>query len=657
TLPSSCGYEKGAIKMSDLRLSALFSDHLVLQRERDNPIWGWDRPGQRLTLRVLGVAGSELRQAVAAADGSFTLSCPALPAGGPYEIEIMGSQTVTVRDVFSGEVWLASGQSNMEWPVGATRDAEQAIERANLPALRQIKIPRRASRIPERDADARWEVCTPRTVAEFSAVAHFFATELHQRLNLPIGIIDATWGGTSVDAWVSTDALSEVDASVPTRLAELDAQARDLPRIREAYLERLSAWERASFPADPPNLGFARGYANLDFNDRDWRVLELPALWQRHGMQFNGVVWFRRELELPSGSEHDLWLELGAIDDFDHTYFNGTLIGSHPDKTPNAFQLKRRYRVPRALIRPGKNVIAVRVFDHFGEGGFVGPRQAMFIEAAQGASERISLAGPWRICVEHEIPLVSGEIFASWPQAPLALAPESAPGTLFNGMLSPLFPYGIRGAIWYQGESDADRHATYAAHFRAFIRDLRRHFAQDPLWFLFVQLAGFRASGTWPMLREAQASALSEPCAGMVTAIDIGEARDIHPRNKREVGSRLARLARAKVYGEPTLEAEGPTFEHMQVEAARVTLHFSHAKGLRSRTPGAPRGFEVAAADGIFHEASARIHGDEVSLECAAVPEPVAVRYAWHDDPDATLENEAALPALPFRAQLAVTRA
>jgi sialate O-acetylesterase len=274
----------------------------------------------------------------------------------------------------------------------------------------------------------------------------------------------------------------------------------------------------------------------------------------------------------------------------------------------------------------------------------------MFVEAAQEKPERIALAGPWRICVEHEIPLVSGEVFASWPVAPLALAPESAPGALFNGMLAPLFPFGVRGVIWYQGESDADRHATYAARFKTLIRDLRQHFATDSLWFLFVQLAGFQASGTWPMLREAQASALSEPRTGMVTAIDIGEARDIHPRNKQEVGLRLARLARAKVYGENALEAEGPSFERMQIEAGRITVHFSHARGLRSRTLGTPRGFELAAADGCFHEASARIQDQQVILESAAVPKPVAVRYAWQDDPDATLENAAGLPALPFRA-------
>jgi sialate O-acetylesterase len=638
--------------MSALRLCALFSDHLVLQRGRENPIWGQDLPGQALRLVVVGGADLESRTTRAGVDGRFTLLCPELPAGGPYELHVRGSGLVVVRDVLVGEVWLASGQSNMEWPVAGTDDAEREIERAELPLLRQFKVEPRAAREPSSDLLGEWQVCSPASVARFSAVGYFFQRDLWEKLELPLGVIDATWGGTSIDAWTEVSALREVEPSVDLRLAELSAEERELPRIRDEYQAVLSAWERASFPADPPNVGFERGYASRDFDDSAWRSLDLPTFWQLHDMPFNGVVWFRRELELPNGGEYDLSLELGAIDDFDHTYVNGTLVGSHPDGTPNAFQLPRRYLVPKAVLRRGKNVIAVRVFDHFGQGGFAGPKRAMFAQGAAGEGERIPLSGPWRIAVEHEIPLVSGEVFASWPAPPLALALQNAPGALFNGMLAPIIPYGLCGVIWYQGEADVEQHATYGARFVAFIRDLRRRFADPQLCFLFVELAGFRANGTWPWLREAQASALREPHTFRATAIDIGAATDIHPRNKREVGRRLALLARARVYGERELEDSGPTFERAELEGAQVTLYFSHARGLRSRAGAPLRGFELSENHRDFALAQAQLAGDTVVLTAEQVGAPRAVRYAWADYPDATLENAAGLPAFPFRAAL-----
>jgi sialate O-acetylesterase len=634
--------------MSDLRLAALFCDHLVLQRGRENPIWGWDQPGQALSLQVVGGAEIEPRTARAAADGSFTLSCPELPVGGPYELRVAGSATVIVRDVLVGEVWLASGQSNMEWPVAGSADAEREIERAQFPTIRQIKVEARASLTLGADIVGEWQICSPASVARFSAVAYFFQRDLSEHLGVPLGVIDATWGGTSIDAWTSLEALREVDPSIDARLAELDAQASDLPRIRGEYQATLNAWERASFPADPPNVGFELGYARPDFDDSAWRTLDLPTFWQHHDMPFNGVVWFRRELELTRVGDQDLILELGAIDDFDHTYFNGTLVGSHPDGTPNAYQTPRRYTVPKALLRPGKNVIAVRVFDHFGQGGFAGPKRAM---QAQVAGERIALAGPWRIAVEHEIPLISGDVFAGFPAPPLALALHNAPGALWNGMLAPVIAYGMRGVIWYQGETDAEQHQSYGARFLAFIRDLRQRIGDPSLWFFFVELAGFQTSGSWPFLREAQASVLGEPHTGRATAIDLGEAGDIHPRNKQEVGRRLALLARTRVYGERELEDSGPIFEHIQIEGARVTLQFGHARGLRSRDAEVVRGFELAGKDGNFLPARARIvAGSQVVLEAEQVSQPVAVRYAWQDCPDATLENAARLPAFPFRA-------
>jgi sialate O-acetylesterase len=379
-------------------------------------------------------------------------------------------------------------------------------------------------------------------------------------------------------------------------------------------------------------------------------VLSLPAFWQHHGLAFNGVVWFRRTFELTADlAAQDLELGLGAIDDFDHTYVNGTLVGSLPDGTPNAFQTQRRYRVPQSLLRPGKNVIAVRVFDRFGEGGFAGPANAMRLRGTRSPELGIPLNGSWRYDVEQRIPLVPGSVYETYPTPPLSLAREHAPAHLHNGMIAPVAPATLSGVLFYQGESDVETHATYAARLRALIADLRRRFRRADLPFLNVQLAGFRAWPAWALLREAQADALSEPHTGMVTALDVGEAFDVHPRDKQSVGYRLSLLARALVYGERELPHSGPVFERAKFEEEMCRLHFAHADGLRSRNPNELRGFELAADDGEFHPANAHIEGVSVILRSDRVRRPRAARHAFSDYPKVDLENAAGLPAFPFR--------
>jgi sialate O-acetylesterase len=632
-----------------MKLASLFHDQLVLLRDRENPIWGSDVPGQRVTLSVSGPVSAQTSTETGA-DGRFELACPALPAGGPYELVVTGSESALVRDVLVGEVWLASGQSNMEWPLAAARDADSELANADHPAIRVLKVARKPSAMPERSFDGTWQSASPDTAASFTAVGYFFARELHLRLGVPIGIIDATWGGTSIDSWLSLDALRSVDAGADERLEKLALEDADGDELRAAYQLRLRAWERVSFPADPPNLGAVRGYAELDFDDAAWPELSLPAFWQHHGLAFNGVVWFRRTFELTAElAAQDLELGLGAIDDFDHTYVNGTLVGSLPDGTPNAFQTQRRYRVPATLLRPGKNVVAVRVFDRFGEGGFAGPANAMCLRGTRSPEVRLPLNGAWRYDIEHRIPLVSGSVYETYPPPPLSLAREHAPAHLHHGMLAPVAPAALSGVLFYQGESDVETHATYAARLRALIADLRRLFRRADLPFLNVQLAGFRAWPAWALLREAQADALSEPNTGMVTALDVGEALDVHPRDKQSVGYRLALLARALVYGERELSHTGPVLECAEFSGETARLHFAHADGLRSRNPKELRGFELAGEDGEFHPADARIDGTSVILRSARVARPCAARHAFSDYPELDLENAAGLPAFPFR--------
>jgi sialate O-acetylesterase len=638
--------------MSSLRLASLFADHLVLQRDRENPIWGWDEPGQRLIIS-LETAKQILFtvQASTDADGRFFARTPVLAAGGPYRLRVLGSTELLLTDVFVGEVWLASGQSNMEWPVSSAANAEETMATAVHPGIRMFKVSPRASNVKELHCEGRWLVCHPTTVGGFSAVGYYFALKLNESLGVPVGIIDATWGGTYVEAWTSLDGLRPVMPELAEELAEMARQAPRIEEIREAYQERVRAWERTSLPADPGNLGMLDGWANTDFDDAHWKTMSLPKYWQNAGLCFNGVVWFRKTVDLPkSWAGKELRLSLGAIDDFDQTYFNGVLIGEHPDGTPEAYQIKREYVIPGYLVRPGRNVIAIRVFDHCGQGGFSGPAVEMNIAKCEGTSKVLTLAGEWRYAVELEIPLVPMKVFSSYPPPPKLLAEQHAPAALFHGMIAPLVPYGLRGFLFYQGENNVSNHADYRARFVALIRDWRTRFGQGTLPFAFVQLAGFAADNLWPFLREAQYQATFEPNALMATAVDVGDRDDIHPRDKQTVGNRLACLVLHHAYGHTDVVCHGPEFDGFERRGSSITVRFKHAEGLRT-SDGSERvkGFALAGGEGTFTEAEARIEGQTVVLRAPTAIAPCAIRYAFADFQELNLVNGAGLPALPFR--------
>jgi sialate O-acetylesterase len=638
---------------AELRLGALFTDHLVLQQERPCPLWGSDEPGRQISVQLrVSETRAELATASAQAgtDGRFHVELPALGAGGPYELCVDGSQQITLRDVWVGEVWLASGQSNMEWKVGASLDREREIAGADWPSIRMFKVAARAAQQAQPDVDGAWAVCSPETAADFSAVGYFFARELHQARGVAIGIIDSTWGGTCIEAWISLEALAPVLPELPAQRAALVAQLRDVPRLQRDYERTFVAWQREHLPGDDSNQGLARGWARPDLDDHAWPVMPLPSYWQTRGLNFNGVLWFRTFVDIPeSFAGKELVLSLGALDDFDDSYFEGEAVGKTAPGTLNAHQLRRRYRLSANSVKHGRRCIAVRVFDHFGNGGFAGPATELFVARADGEGERIPLTGSWRYQVEREIPLVPMTVFQSAPVPPLALAQQNAPASLFHGMIAPLLPYALRGALWYQGESNTARAAQYSALLVALIRDWRTRFGQGQFPFYLVQLANFRAAGDWPRLREAQAQALSEPETGMAVSLDIGEALDIHPQNKQEVGRRLGLLARAHCYGERELVAEGPRVRQVVIRGQEVRVRFAHARGLRSNDGTAVRGFALAGPTGPFQAARAQIVGEEVWLECADIRQPRAVRYAWADDPDVNLQNGAGLPAAPFR--------
>jgi sialate O-acetylesterase len=626
-------------------LHPLFSDHMVLQRGVRFPVWGWTTPGARVTVRVRDKDAT----VVADAQGRWLARLGPFDAGGPYALTVKGPQTVTLNDVLIGDVWLASGQSNMEMGVTQVNDAQTEVARADYPSIRLFQVPKVAATSPRETVNARWLVCNPTNVAAggwggFSAVAYFFGRRLHKELNVPIGLVHSSWGGTAAEGWVSPEALSALKEFAPA-VKELDKTWADSTRPPAEYDKALDDW----WSENDPGSAFGRMWSEPSFDASEWKRMRLPQFWEDAGLAgFDGVVWFRRTFELPAGwSGKDLSLSLGPVDDRDMTFVNGARVGSL-----SQWDAPRSYRVSASLLKPGVNTIAVRVLDTGVGGGIYGKPEQMKIEPADGGGRvaPISLAGEW----SYRVSVALADLKTQPPQQ--GGNDFSVPVIRYNGMIAPLLPFAIKGAIWYQGETNVGRAAQYERVMAQLIQDWRARFESGDFPFLVVQLASFLerrdapVDSEWARLREAQLHvSRNVPRSGLAVTIDIGDAKDIHPKNKQDVGERLALVALARVYGRK-LEYSGPAYRSMKIEGARARLSFDHASGgLVSKDGGRLKGFAVAGEDGRFVWADADIEGEQVIVSSPEVKRPVAVRYAWADNPEANLYNRAGLPASPFR--------
>jgi sialate O-acetylesterase len=633
---------------ADVRVPSVVGDNMVLQQGRKVRVWGWAEPGERVTVSFRG----EKESATADARGRWEVFVGTHKAGGPFELNVAGRNTLNFRNVLVGEVWVCSGQSNMEWSLSNAQDGAKESAAADYPFIHLFTVAKKTSAAPLEDVEGRWVVTTPKEAASFSAVGYFFGRELHKRLNVPVGLIHTSWGGTPAEAWTSRDTL-KASAVLRPILDRYDRQLADLPRLQREYERARDEWASRYVMEDPGNRGEPEGYAKPGHDAGVWKRMNVPQLWESAGLDVDGVVWFRRELEVPAAwAGKDLTLRLGAIDDFDTTYFNGERVGSTGPDTPNAWVAPRLYRVPGSLVRAGRNTLAVRVFDRVGGGGF-GGGQMTLAPLGSAPGDGVALNGEWLYKEEATVP--SRQIDWSRQPQPPGAANQNNPTVLYNAMLAPLFPYAIRGAIWYQGESNAGRAEQYRTLFPAMIRDWRAAWKQGDFPFYFVQLANWKArpvdsnDSEWAELREAQTLTMREAAStGMAVAIDIGNPDDIHPRNKLDVGLRLARWALADTYG-MKLEQSGPLYAGHKVEGGRVRVTFKHSGGLKTRDGAPPAGFYVAGADRKFVPAEARVEKGEVVVWSKAVPAPFAVRYAWADNPSANLYNSEGLPASPFR--------
>ena len=651
-----CGLTVGALALAgagvaraEVKVDALVGDHMVVQRDRPVRLAGTAAPGEAVTATVAAAKASTK----ADASGRWALTLPALAAGGPYMIRIRGANAVTLGDVWAGEVWFAAGQSNMELPLQRTKGGADAAA-LGCSGIHLFTVTATPAAKPATHVGGEWRRCDAAVAAGFSAAAFHFARDLHRTLGVPVGVVQATVGGTPAEAWTPREALRAEPTLAPL-VEALDRTMTDTA-MRAELAKKVAAWEAKNFQQDTGNRGEKLGWAKA--GGGRWQTMAIPQLWESAGLNVDGAIWFRREITVPEawlGAE--LALSLGAIDDFDVTYWNGERVGATGAETPAYWSAPRKYVVPGRLVKAGRNVIAVRVFDHFGGGGFAGSAAQMSLRrttALEGEAP-LPLGGAWSYKVERKL----APIVADWSTRPKVLGPEepASPTVLWNAMVAPLAGLPVAGVIWYQGESNADRAAQYRTLFPLMIRAWRAAWGDPKLPFLFVQLPNFDETpkapppgeGTWAELREAQALALREPRTAMAVTLDIGEAKDVHPREKQEVGRRLALAALRLVYGRDVI-AFGPTFAAAVRDGATIKVRFTNvASGLTTSDGEPPKGFLIAGADRVWKPADARIEGGAVVVSNAAVTEPVAVRYGWANAPAATLRNQADLPAAPFR--------
>ncbi|MEM1098298.1 MAG: 9-O-acetylesterase [Planctomycetota bacterium] len=681
-------------KASALEVASIFSDGMVLQREKSVPVWGWAEPG---TSVVVSFAGREAR-VVADDTRRWMVALPAMAASAvsrPLTVTA-GSQQKTFEDVLVGEVWLCSGQSNMRWSIALSERPEAFSADADVPTIRLFQVlPRRTSlsqedRLPHEgtDTEAAWVSCTHETVMPFSAVGYHFGRRLHDTLGVPVGLISSNWGGTRIEAWTSRPTLQATPEALPI-LDNFDAIAADWERVLaewEASLDKKP--EVHADPGDPegpdraaaipPPVEATEQAPSIDTPESE--TLTVPLTFDP---AFDGAAWVYRLVRIPEAwAGVPLTLELGAIDDFDVTYFNGLEVGRTGDDIERWWMEPRRYTVPAEQVVAGEALIAVRVFDCWSGGGLSGPASAMTLSPEDGdlrGGEAISLADGW--VIRETVRLDPNAVRGVNQRQPYGPGSQHQPAGLYNAMIHPLAPYALRGAVWYQGESNASRAEQYRALMPAMIEDWRATWADhladglghepadgpgDPLWFGMVQLANFTAfqeqpvDSNWAELRDAQLNTTRHVArTGLAVTIDIGDADDIHPRNKHDVGDRLARWALTETYGVEGIVQAGPRYRGVWFEGDTAHVRFGTFGSPLAVRPSANAGenqpalsgFTIAGPDRVFHHAQATIIDDRhVTVRSDAVTEPVAVRYAWQENPaDANLISEEGLPTGPFR--------
>ena len=615
---------------ANVRMPLLFSDGMVLQRNKPIPVWGWADANEKVEVFF----NKQTKTITADSTGKWMVNLNAEKAGGPFELSIIGKNKIVITNVLVGEVWICSGQSNMEFQVNKTMNSEKEINDSNYPMIRHFGVAQDLSGFPKEDLKAgKWAVCNKENVGDFSAVGYFFAKKIYAELKIPVGIINTSWGGTNVETWTSREAFEnssefkDMIANVPQ--VDIDSLSKSQIRLITAKIEKI----QGSKVSTNEELLFKE----LNFDDGKWPEMIAPELWESQQLNnLDGMVWMRKSIIVTKeDANKKAILELAKIDDQDFTYINGVLIG-----TTNDYAKKRIYQIPEGLLKEGKNTIAIKIIDNTGGGGIYGDKSDLKLTLQNSV---IPLSGKWKFNVVQ----IKSEV-----------SPNGYPSLLYNAMINPLVPFAFQGVLWYQGEANVSRAKQYQIAFPLMINDWRTKWKQGDFPFYFVQLATFDEYGgnskngsKWAELREAQTETLKLPNTGMAVTTDIGNAKDIHPTNKQDVGKRLAAIALNNVYGVKMVYS-GPMYKSQEIKGNQIVLTFDNiGSGLTtSDSNSILKGFEIAGADKVFHSAKAIIKNNQVIVSSENVPNPVAVHYGWaDDDTEINLFNKEKFPASPFR--------
>lgn len=621
---------------AQVKLPKIIRDSMILQRDAKVKVWGWASPSEKITVTF----DSKKYKAATSADGNWSIMLPPTKAGGPYNITIAGKNSIALKEILFGDVWFCSGQSNMVHQLNI-HDVTYAkeIAAANDPQIRQFWVPTGTSlQGPQNDLPTGyWKAAAGEDIRPFSAVAYFFAKKLFEKYHVPIGIINASVGGTPIEAWTSEEGLKDFSP-----LAAAIQKNKDTAYINSLNKPRSTVMPR---PKQEPDAGLSGNikWYDISYTPRGWRTINIPGYWEDQGVKdLNGVVWYRREIDVPASmAGKPAKLFLGRIVDADELYINGKLAGSTTYQYP-----QRRYTIAADALKPGKNIFVIRVTNNNGKGGFVPDKPYCLFSG----TDTIDLKGYWQYKVGMVFKPFNGGGFGG------GISFQNQPAALYNAMVAHATNYTIKGFCWYQGETNAGKPEEYVKLQPALINDWRNKWKNSELPFLYVQLPGYMdynylpSESNWALMREAQLKALSVNNTAMAVAIDLGEWNDIHPDNKKSVGERLATAAFKIAYGE-TLVHSGPLFNTAAVEGNKIIISFSNTgSGLMTNDGEAPAEFAIAGADKKFVWAKTKIEGDKIIVWSDEVVQPVYVRYAWADNPvNPNLYNKEGLPASPFR--------
>ena len=634
-----------AAMRAEVKLPAFFSDNMVLQQNSTVKMWGTAKAGKKVTLTTSWDGASYMT--TAAADGNWNITFDTPSYGGPYTVTVADSRKpLVLSNVLIGDIWVCGGQSNMEMQINSdvTGMAETKASASNYPNIRLLHVENTTAGKPVNTVEIRhggWKMCDAETIGDFSAAGYYFGRYLNENLDIPIGLLESCWGGTLAEAWTSAESLG-----LMPEFRDQIAFAQSLPASKEGRLEifhrQVDEWRHKIASIDHAYTDGKLLWGSLEYDASSWSDQPVPGFFQENGFAgFSGLFWVRKTIEIPaSWAGSELTLSFAMVDDNDFTYFNGVEVG-HTE----GCWLRREYKIPASLVKAGKAVVSVRIYDGGGLGGVCGDPDLMYI--AKSDTEKISLAGIWK----GRPSLAMSEI----DMFPSNTVNEPNVATfLYNAMINPIKDIPVKGAIWYQGESNAPRAEQYQTLFPLMIQDWRKAWGIN-LPFYFCQLANYQTVQTgpeesdWAELREAQLMTTSLENTGMAVLIDIGEAADIHPKNKVEVGRRLALNALALTYGKDVTYS-GPVYDSYRIEGDSCRIFFKHVDGgLKTPDGSALSGFYICGPDRKFVKANAVIDGDTVVVSAPGIAFPSSVRYGWANNPVCNLYNVAGLPASPFR--------